>query len=225
MNKRGRTRKKRAHPRPSASDGETEKRILDAARAVFIRRGTAGARMQEIAAEAGVNQALLHYYFRSKERLSGAVFQQMASRLFPALIQTLGGDDSVEEKVGAVIALYLDNLSRNPFLPGYLLSELHHHPERLPQFLAAATGTHPAKELARAFGKLGDQIEQSVRAGRMRPISVEQFVANIVSLCVFPFAARPMLAMVFGMNDLDFASFIERRKTELPEFFRNALRL
>src|SRR6266850_7332789 len=119
-------------------DRDAEQRILDAAHAVFVRRGTAGARMQEIAAEAGVNQALLHYYFRSKERLSNAVFQQMASRLFPALIQTLGGDGTVHQKIDAVIALYIDNLSRNPFLPGYLLSELHHHPERLPQLLAAA---------------------------------------------------------------------------------------
>src|SRR5256885_7600605 len=93
--------RRRATPR---ADRETERRILEAARAVFIRRGTAGARMQEIAAEAGVNQALLHYYFRSKARLSDAVFHQMASRLFPALIQTLGGDASVEGKVDAVIA-------------------------------------------------------------------------------------------------------------------------
>src|SRR5213592_1889578 len=145
----------------ASRDGDTEQRILEAAHAVFVRRGTAGARMQEIAAEAGVNQALLHYYFRSKERLSNAVFQQMASRLFPALIQTMGGDGTIDEKIGAVIGLYIDNLSRNPFLPGYLLSELHHHPERLPQFLVAATGTQPGKELARAFGKLGDQLEQN----------------------------------------------------------------
>lgn len=224
MKKIGRKRRQTLRVRAPVSDGETKRRILEAARAVFIRRGTAGARMQEIAAEAGVNQALLHYYFRTKARLSDAVFQQMASRLFPALIHTLGGDASVEEKVDAVIALYIDNLSRNPFLPGYLLSELHHHPERLPQFMAAATGTQPGRELARAFGKLGDQLEQNARTGKMRPISVEQFVANIVSLCVFPFAARPMLAMVFGMNDSEFARFIERRKTELPEFFRNALR-
>src|SRR5438876_6095608 len=118
MNKKSGSRKKIVRVRrvrrvrPSANDGETETRILDAARAVFIRRGTAGARMQEIAAEAGVNQALLHYYFRSKERLSDAVFQQMASRLFPALIQTLGGDESVDEKVDDIIALYLENLSR-----------------------------------------------------------------------------------------------------------------
>jgi AcrR family transcriptional regulator len=222
MNKSGRNKPDRT--KAPAPDRETEQRILDAARSVFIRRGTAGARMQEIAAEAGVNQALLHYYFRSKERLSDAVFQQLAARLFPALIQTLGADGSVDEKIDAVIALYLENLSQNPFLPGYLLSELHHHPERLPQLLAAATGSEPGKILARVFGKLGDQIEHNVRAGTMRPISVEQFVANLISLCVFPFAARPMLSMVFGMDDPAFARFIERRKTELPAFFRNALR-
>ena len=85
------------------ADLQTEERILDAARKVFIRRGTSGARMQEIAAEAGVNQALLHYYFRSKERLSVAVFQQLASRLFPALIMTLASDASIDRTESAAI--------------------------------------------------------------------------------------------------------------------------
>src|ERR1700752_316018 len=120
----------RSKPAPAARrDGDTEQRILDAAHAVFVRRGTSGARMQEIAEEAGVNQALLHYYFRSKERLSQAVFQQIASRLFPALIQTLSSDISLDEKIDRLVGVYLDNLSKSPFLPGYLLSELHHHPE------------------------------------------------------------------------------------------------
>src|SRR5215213_5762023 len=100
-------------------DGETEQKILEAARAVFIRRGTAGARMADIAQEAGVNQALLHYYFRSKERLSNAVFAQIAGRLFPMLPQVLGSDAPLDTKIDQLIALYLDNLSRNPFLPGY----------------------------------------------------------------------------------------------------------
>src|SRR5688572_8169650 len=115
MPKRGTSGPRRA-ARPPAPDRETEQRILEAARAVFIRRGTAGARMQEIAAEAGVNQALLHYYFRSKDRLSAAVFEQFAARLFPAVIQILGGDSSLEEKIDRVIAAYLENLERNPFL-------------------------------------------------------------------------------------------------------------
>src|SRR5918911_2376982 len=82
---------------------DTEQRILDAARAVFIRRGTAGARMQEIAKEAGVNQALLHYYFRSKERLSTAVFLQFASRVLPAVVHVLGGDAPIDEKIDRIV--------------------------------------------------------------------------------------------------------------------------
>src|SRR3954467_12539957 len=120
--------KKRPGRPPKAAqtpEPETEQKILDAARAVFIRNGTSGARMQEIAQEAGVNQALLHYYFRSKERLAQAVFQQLASRLFPALIQTLSSDLSIDEKIDRLVGLYLDNLSKSPFLPGYLISELH----------------------------------------------------------------------------------------------------
>ena len=208
----------------TARDGETEQRILDAARTVFLTRGTAGARMQEIAQEAGVNQALLHYYFRSKEGLSSAVFCQIASRIFPALVQTLGADITIDEKIERLVALYLDNLSRNPFLPGYLLSELHHHPKRVQQLLASALGAEPGQVLPPLFEKLGKQINERVTAGIMRPIAPEQFAINLISLCIFPFAARPMLTVVFGMDDAAFARFIEQRKTELPAFFRNALR-
>jgi TetR/AcrR family transcriptional regulator len=205
-------------------DGETEQRILDAARTVFLRRGTAGARMQEIAQEAGVNQALLHYYFRSKEGLSSAVFRQIATRIFPALVQTLSADSSIDEKIDRIVALYLDNLSKNPFLPGYLVSELHHHPERVQQLLSSALGAAPGQVLPPLFEKLGVQINERVKAGTMRRIAPEQFAINLISLCIFPFAARPMLTVVFGMDDAAFARFIEQRKTELPAFFRNALR-
>src|SRR2546430_12243716 len=80
---------RRRTPRGRERDGQTEQLILDAAHAVFLRRGTAGARMQEIAAEAGVNQALLHYYFRTKERLSHGAFERAAMQLMPAAICVL----------------------------------------------------------------------------------------------------------------------------------------
>src|SRR2546427_13309183 len=108
----------RTKRRAPERDRDTERRILDAAHAVFLRRGTAGARMQEIAREAGVNQALLHYYFRSKERLSAAVLQQVASRIFPALIQTVAGDLSLDEKIERLVTIYIDTLSQNLFVPG-----------------------------------------------------------------------------------------------------------
>ncbi len=206
------------------ADGETEQRILEAARKVFISRGTAGARMQEIAREAGVNQALLHYYFRSKERLAAAVFQQVAGKILPVLIETLGSDIPLDEKIGRVVELYLENMSRNPFLAGYVISELHHHPERAAQLLGGAIGADPRRVIPPAIQKLKQQIDEAAAAGKIRSIDPRQFVVNLISLCAFPFAARPMLAVILGMDDAGFARFIEQRKTELPTFFRNALR-
>src|SRR5437762_13767076 len=98
----------------TSRDGDTEQRILDAAHAVFLRRGTAGARTQEIAKEAGVNSALLHYYFRTKERLAAAVFQRAASQLMPAVIGILASDANLEEKVRQVIDVELRQLLATP---------------------------------------------------------------------------------------------------------------
>src|SRR5690348_11057879 len=92
-----RRRRPPAPRRPPRRDGDTEQRILDAAHAVFVRRGTAGARMQEIASEAQVNQALLHYYFRSKEQLARAAFERAGSQLMPAVIRVVASDDPLEE--------------------------------------------------------------------------------------------------------------------------------
>ena len=209
----------------SSRDGDTEQRILEAARVVFVRRGTSGARMQEIAAEAGVNQALLHYYFRSKERLAEAVFRQVAGRVVPTVLGLFGSDLPVEAKVEQIVAAYLDAFSRSPFLPGYILSELHHHPERATQLFAYAAGGPPGQIAGMILGKLRAQIDERVKASTIRPIAPEQFMVNLLSLCIFPFAARPFLCVGLGFDDEGFTRFIEQRKRELPGFFLNALRL
>lgn len=226
MTKRARRPPPKASRRKAAvvPDGETERRILEAAHTVLVRHGTAGARMQEIAREAGVNQALLHYYFRSKERLAAAVFRMVAGRMLPALVETLGSDLSLEEKCDRVIALYIANLATSPFLAGYLISELHHHPERAAQLLGGVMGVDPGRVVPPVIEKLRLQIEEAVSAGRIRSIPPQQFVVNLLSLCVFPFAARPMLSVILGLDDKSFAQFIEIRKTELPAFFHNSLR-
>src|SRR3954463_16072860 len=108
--------KKRTRRRAIRRDRDTERRILDAAHAVFVRRGTAGARMQEIARAAGVNQALLHYYFRSKEQLAQAAFARAAAQFMPAVIDVIAGGGELEDKVARVVALEHDHLSRAPFL-------------------------------------------------------------------------------------------------------------
>ncbi|HEX6533391.1 MAG TPA: TetR family transcriptional regulator [Gemmatimonadaceae bacterium] len=207
-----------------ARDADTEQRILDAANAVFLRRGTAGARMQEIADEAGVNKALLHYYFRSKDRLAEAVFQRIAIGLFPTIIATLASDAEIEEKVQRVIAHELDHLARSPFVPAYLIGEMNQDPERVRQFVKATMGLDPNGAGSPILDKLERQLRSRVRAGTMRPISAEQFLVNLLSLCIFPFAARPLLATVLRLDERGFERFINQRKKELPAFFLNALR-
>jgi len=201
-----------------------ERRILDAAAAVFLRRGTAGARMQEIADEAGVNHALLHYYYRSKDRLAQAVFVQAAARMMPAIASLMASDAPLEAKVEQAIAIEIDHLSRNPLLPAYLISELNHHPERVRQLVTSIAGTDPERVGRRVTTVLRRQIAERVRAGAMRPISAEAFMVNLMSLCIFPFAARPLIGAVLGLDARRFARFIDDRRASLPAFFLNGLR-
>jgi TetR/AcrR family transcriptional regulator len=213
---------KRATPR--RRDGDTERRILDAAHAVFVRRGTSGARMQEIAAEAGVNQALLHYYFRSKEQLAQAAFERAAQGFMPAVIGVIASGEALEDKVARIITLELAHLSRAPYLPGYIIGEVTHRPERAGQLIAAVTGLTPDQIGSRVLDTLRRQIKARVKRGTMAPIAPESFVVNLMALCIFPFAVRPMVMAMLGMDDRRFEQFIRRRQEDLPAFFMGALR-
>ena len=207
---------------PSSPDGGTEQRIFEAADRVFSRRGTDGARMQEIAEEAGVNKALLHYYYRTKEQLAEAVFKQTIGRFIPTVFQVMSSDLSLEEKVERVVHGYLDQLSRHPYLPGYLISEMTHRPDRLPRLIGALAGDRIKEHV---LSKLRVQIAERVEAGTLAPIAVEQFMANLISLCIFPFAVRPMLTYVLFEGDpAAFEAFIEERRRELPGYILRALR-
>jgi AcrR family transcriptional regulator len=208
----------------AARDLATEQRILAAARTVFIRRGTSGARMREIAEEAGVNQALLHYYYRSKDRLAEAVFQQAARGLLPPVVAVLGSDQTLEEKVERVVDHELRALLENPFLPGYILSEINHHPDRARQLVETIMSERVEGFAPRVFEVLAVQIAERVKSGTMRAITPDQFVMNLLSLCIFPFAARPMFCTLLGLDPDGFAALIERRRQELAPFFLAALR-
>jgi AcrR family transcriptional regulator len=179
--------------------------------------------MQEIAAEAGVNQALLHYYFRSKDRLAAMVFRDAAARLLPAIAELLGSDASIEEKVERFVHLYIDGVRLNPFIPGYLVSDLHQQPERLTVLIDAAG---PAARLGAdaVRHRLDRQLRDAAAAGTIRPITAEQFFLNMIALCVMPFLARPLLEALLGMDAGSFESFLDLRRAELPGFIVRGLR-
>lgn len=213
-----------------ARDGDTEQRILEAAQKVFIRRGTAGARMQEIAEEAGVNQALLHYYFRTKDRLATAVFVEAAGRVLPAVLAIVASELPLDQKVERFVATYLDEIRQRPFLPAYIIAELHHHPERL---LGAVSGlpdaARPATPAAPPpfripLAMLQAQLDAGAAAGELRPMPALHFLVNALGLTIFPFLAQPLLRFAAGMDDAAFDRFLDERKRELPGFIMRGLR-
>jgi hypothetical protein len=145
-------------------------------------------------------------------------------QLMPAVMRILGSDAELEAKVKQVVDVELEQLQNAPYLPGYILSELTHHPERARQLFSTMTGLTPAEIGGRVFKVLGAQINARVKAGRMHPIAPEQFAINLLALCVFPFAARPMVMALADLDQAGFDRFIERRRRELAPFFLRALR-
>ncbi|MHB1178932.1 MAG: TetR/AcrR family transcriptional regulator [Daejeonella sp.] len=198
-------------------DRSTEERILDAAKKVFVSKGMAGARMQDIADEAGINKALLHYYFRSKDKLFEVIFLETVSRLVPRINEIMNSDLSWQQKIEAFSNEYIERIMSNPYLPLFVMNEMHKQPE---EFLKKMWGgDRPRLE------KFVMQIKQAIEAEEIRPIHPAQLIMNIMALCVFPFIGKPLLQMAAGINEKQFFSLMEERKKLVPEFIIQALTL
>ena len=204
-------------PAPESADRETRERILDAAHAVFLKKGTAGSRTQEIADEAGVNKALVHYYFGTKAALADAIFDRSMGAIMPRIFGILADDErSLEQKVHDITREQIDFHSSRPYLAGYVVSELHAEPERVAAVFRKRGG--PPLDVLRK------QLREAAKSGRIRAISAEQFVVNLMGLLVFPFALRPALSILVGIEPSGWPAFMEERKRVVPEFILAGLR-
>lgn len=198
-------------------DETSEEKILEAARRVFIQKGMAGARMQEIADEAGINKALLHYYFRNKELLFDRIFVQAAGKLFPRIMIILNSDQPLFEKIENFVESYIDVMSENPYLPLFVLNEVHRDPEGFYKRISGELKLpRPDKFLM--------QIDQEVKLGNIKPVSPLQLFMTIISGTVFPFVAKPLFQMHIGVDEFQFRQFVIQRKTEFPRFIIEALK-
>jgi AcrR family transcriptional regulator len=193
----------------------TEERILEAAKTIFHRKGFEGARMQEIADEAGINKSLLHYYFRSKENLFSAVFRSAFREIFTKLFMTAGSDDPFEEKIQKLVNEYIGFLQQNSYIPGFILAELNQNPEKIAEVFKSAP--FPPAML---FGRMKDSIPDR----QMKDDDFREFFINLLALCIFPVAAKPLLKLMFNFGEAEYEEFLENRKEHLPEFLMNAIR-
>jgi AcrR family transcriptional regulator len=200
-------------------DNQTEKVILDAARRVFTHRGFAAARMDEIAKAAGINRALLHYYFRSKDKLFDLVFAQRAREFFLGLAGIIGGRGTLEEKIKAIVDHDIDMIRSQPDLPIFIMQELSQHPDRLVR-MAVESGANPS-QMMKVF-RLA--VKEAVDKKQIRPVEPGQLLINVMSLCVYPFIAKPMIKAVQELDDKQFDKMILKRKQEIVDFVMNSLK-
>lgn len=196
---------------------DTEGQILNAAENVFQKKGMDGARMQEIADEAGINKAMLHYYYRSKQLLFEAVFSNAFSLLAPQLNKVLNDDSSIEDKVKNFTNNYISFISKHPYLPNFIIQELNRNPkffEKIQQNAAFPT-----------LEKFKTQVTEEVEKGILKPIDGEQLFINIISLNIFPFVASPLIKGLLKIDDKGFKQLMERRKTDVSEFIINSIKM
>ena len=170
----------------------TEDKILEAAKNVFVAKGMDGARMQEIADEAGINKALLHYYFRSKERLFEAIFDEIIKFAFPKITRIVQSDEPIVTKIEQVIDAYINLLIKHPFIPGFIIKELNRDPSGLFK-IVIKFGLNPQA--------IFDHIQLAMDRGEIIQMPPKHLTVNIISMCIFPFAARPILSFVVFKDD------------------------
>ena len=194
---------------------ETEEKIIASAEKLFYQKGKAGTSMQDIADDAGINRTLLNYYFRSKDQLFEAVFRKALGGFVPDLAALMNTEISFEKYVPALVEKVIDTMLDNPQIPIFILQELSSNPERMPQIIKEM-GIDPAKAMEKMRG-----------GGAVSPIpgmNSRQIILNLISLCIFPFAAKPVVLDILYNGDHDaYIAAMKERKTLLPKIINQII--
>lgn len=190
-------------------DISTEERIKEAARVVFTKKGYAATRTRDIAEEAGLNLALLNYYFRSKEKLFHIVMEEKFEQFFGMIITLLNDSETtVKEKIAAVANDYIDLLLANPDLPIFVLSEIRNRPELFSNRIA---------------GRLINSTFFKQLTALKPDINVFHLILNLLSMIIFPILAQPVINQIESLKDPAFKKFILERKRLIPIWFEAML--
>lgn len=190
-------------------DATTEEKIKEAARTIFHRKGYAATRTRDIAEEAGINLALLNYYFRSKEKLFDIIMFETLSGFFQRMVSVLNDEhSSLDQKVELISANYIDFITKEPNLPMFMLSEMRINTDELLKKL-------PFKTLVMnsIFFK---QYQVAVMKGEITEPNPIQFLMNLLGLIIFPFIAKPLLQEVSGADDIQYNKILQERKSLIP---------
>jgi AcrR family transcriptional regulator len=176
-----------------------------------MKKGYAATRTRDIAEEAGLNLALLKYYFRSKEKLFEIVMTEKMEKLLGGLASIINDDvTTLEKKLELLATYYIDMLTQNPDLPIFVLSEIRNNSDHLVEKF-----------------QFGNFIQHSSFFKQLqvnRPdVNPMHFIINLLGATIFPFAAKPLFLAAGNLNQKNFDTLMEERKKLIPKWIRAML--
>lgn len=198
---------------PLSEPQSTEERILEAAVQEFMTKGYAGARTTAIAEAAGVTHAMLHYYFRTKDKLLDRIIESKIGTLRDIMLASLG-DPTIPlfDKIKSTIENHQDFIAANPELPRFMINEVLSRPDRMPKVIEQLKHHTPL-----VVQSLQRQIDEYADRGLCRRVDAGMLMLDIVSLNIFPFSATPMVNALLGGMMENRQAFVEARKIENVE--------
>jgi TetR/AcrR family transcriptional regulator len=187
-----------------AEEIQTEKLIKEKAKSLFFQKGFLNATTQEIADEAGVNRALIHYYFRSREQMLDTLLNETLKEKKHRMRTILSSDLPFREKIAVYIDAVVDYALAYPYLENFLISEMARNPSKIQEFCS--------KDRVKSVDLIRDQLEAEIRKKKIAPISAEHFMVNLSAMCHYPLLAKSVLQTVHGMTDAAYKKFLLERK-------------
>ena len=199
---------------------KTEQKILGAARDVFLENGHAGARMQEIADKAGINKALLHYYFRSKEKLFRTVFKREMLAMLDNIFASISPSDNFHKFLEKFIHEYLKNISTRRNVMRFILWELEKSADELATWFFDSF-----KKQGYSGNPVVMRVEQAIKDGEIRKVNPQHFVLNLLGMCVFPFVAAPLLVHILPGFNIRSKKFMTERENAILEIVGEGIKI
>lgn len=183
-----------------------ENRIIEAAKQVFVRKGYEATKMGDIATEAGIGRTALHYYYRTKDMLFDAIFDQLMDALLPNLEVIMDEDLPFLEKLPKIIVQYAKTLRSNPLFPVFVINEL----QRDPEHIYGSILKDPSR--VKPIVRLQAQIKAEMEQGILRKMPLVYTATTLISLLIFPLLVRNPVTTIFLEGDTEkFDAFLEER--------------
>ena len=183
---------------------QTEVHIKETAKRVFFQKGLLNATTQQIADEAGVNRALIHYYFRSRDQLFRAVLEEAVNETRSKVDSIFNSEEPFKVKISKYLDVFIDRNAEFPYIQNFIITEIMSDPEKMKE--------HFSRKRNHMLKHIVPPLKKEIENGNIKPVDPEHFIVNMMSLCSYPLVAKPFIQNMFSYDDKMYRKFLKERK-------------